>query len=87
MNTFLWLLITFSCGTCYELGCVFWTHYSEANKIVQASLWSVFNALITCVGLGSALHDWRMILAWALGWGIGTGSGIRIKQAMERKKF
>jgi hypothetical protein len=82
-NTLLWLLITFSCGTAYELGCVFWTHYSEANKIVQASLWSVFNALITCIGLGRALKNPPMIAAWAVGWGVGTAMGIWWKK--ERK--
>jgi uncharacterized protein YebE (UPF0316 family) len=85
MNTLLWLLITFSCGTLYELGCVFWTHFSEANKIVPASLWSVFNAAITCLGLGSALHDLKMVIAYSLGFGAGTTIGIVIKQRMKKE--
>jgi uncharacterized protein YebE (UPF0316 family) len=87
MNTLLWLIITFSCGTAYELGCVFWTHYSEANKIVPASLWSIFNALITCIGLGSALKNPLMVIAYALGFGAGTalGLGIKIKQGWKKE--
>ncbi len=48
--TALLFLLTFACGAAYECGCVFWVHYSEANKAGRAVAWSCFNALVTVIG-------------------------------------
>lgn len=73
-------ILTFLCGAAYECGCVFWVHYSEKGKTIPASLWSCFNALVTVIGLGEALHNPLFIAAYVLGFGFGTGLAIEIKK-------
>ncbi len=73
------LLLTFFCGAAYELGCVFWVHYSEQNRSSLAVMWSCFNALVTVVGLGEALHRPMFIAVYVGGFGAGTWLAIRIK--------
>lgn len=79
MNDWPTLLITFFCGAAYELGCVFWVHYSEKNRSIPAVFWSCFNALVTVVGLGEALHRPTFIAMYVCGFGVGTWMAIRIK--------
>lgn len=79
MNDFWLLLLTFLCGAAYECGCVFWVHYSEKGKIIPAIIWSCFNALVTVIGLGEALHRPLFILAYVIGFGTGTGIAIKLK--------
>lgn len=73
------LLLTFFCGAAYECGCVFWVHYSEKNRVPPAVFWSCFNALVTVIGLGEALHRPLFIAAYVLGFGVGTWAALRIK--------
>lgn len=76
----IWLIIlTFLCGASYECGCVFWVHHSEKGHSLRATLWSMFNALVTCVGLGEALHNPLFIAAYVLGFGMGTYLAVKIK--------
>ena len=75
-----WLLVlTFFCGAAYELGCVFWVHYSELGRTWPAVGWSCFNALVTVIGLGEALHRPAFIAAYVVGFGAGTGAAISYK--------
>jgi uncharacterized protein YebE (UPF0316 family) len=73
------LALTFGCGAAYELACVFWVQASESNRAGRAAAWSCFAALVTCLGLGEALHQPAMIAAYASGFGFGTYVGVRIK--------
>ena len=82
MSDFFLLALTFFCGAAYECGCVFWVHYSELNRTVPAVGWSCFNALVTVIGLGEALHRPLYIAAYVIGYGAGTYGAIRIKQRM-----
>jgi hypothetical protein len=78
------LALTFFCGAAYELGCVFWVHYSESDRPAPAVAWSCFNALVTVVGLGEALLRPVFIAVYVAGFGIGTWIAIRIKRRMKR---
>lgn len=76
----IWLLIlTFVCGAAYECGCVFWVHHSEKGNSGRAAMWSMFNALVTCIGLGEALHQSLFIIVYVLGFGVGTYLAVRFK--------
>ncbi len=74
------LLLTFLCGAAYECGCVFWVHYSEKGRTVPAIVWSCFNALVTVIGLGEALHRPLFIAVYVIGFGVGTGLAIEVKR-------
>jgi hypothetical protein len=78
------LLLTFSCGAAYELGCVFWVHYSETNRAGLAVFWSCFNALVTVIGLGEALHRPAFIAVYVGGYGVGTYAAIKVKTRWSR---
>ncbi len=81
MNTaLLLLLLTLFCGAAYECGCVFWVHYSEKGRTGPAIAWSCFNALVTVIGLGEALHRPLFITAYVVGFGLGTGLAIEVKR-------
>lgn len=80
MIDWLLLLLTFACGAAFECGCVFWVHYSELNRVWPAVAWSCFNAFVTVIGLGEALHRPLFITAYVLGFGFGTWCAIKIKQ-------
>ena len=79
------LIITFVCGAAYECGCVFWVHHSEKGNGFRAAAWSMFNALVTCVGLGAALHQPLFILVYVLGFGAGTYLAIKYKSYLHSK--
>lgn len=79
------LLLTFFCGAGYELGCVFWVHYSEKNSSGLAVFWSCFNALVSVIGLGEAIHRPLFIAVYVAGFGAGTYAAIKIK--MRKKEF
>jgi uncharacterized protein YebE (UPF0316 family) len=79
------LLLTFACGAAYELGCVFWVHYSETNRAGLAVFWSCFNALVTVVGLGEALHRPAFIAVYVSGYGFGTYVAIKMKTRWAQK--
>jgi|HubBroStandDraft_1064217.scaffolds.fasta_scaffold115817_4 hypothetical protein len=72
-------VLTFACGAAYELACVFWVQASEANRAKTAAAWSCLAALVTCLGLGEALHQPVMIAAYVSGFGFGTYVGVRVK--------
>lgn len=76
------LILTFICGAAYELGCVFWVHYSEENNIFPAVCWSMFNALVTVIGLGEALHKLLFIIIYMCGFGFGTYMALRFKKRL-----
>jgi hypothetical protein len=78
------LALTFGCGAAYELGCVFWVHYSETNRAGLAVFWSCFNALVTVIGLGEALHRPAFIVVYVGGYGAGTYVAIKAKQRWAR---
>lgn len=80
MSDALLLALTFACGGLYELGCVFWVHYAEKGRKWPAAGWSCFNALVTVIGLGEALHRPLFIAVYVLGYGIGTMVAIDIKR-------
>lgn len=75
----LWLALTFFCGAAYETGCAFWVYYTERNRVAPAVFWSVFNCLVTVIGLGESLHRPAFIAVYALGFGFGTYVAIRLK--------
>lgn len=79
MNAWL-VLLTFCCGAAYECGCVFWVHYSESNRSGYAVAWSMFNALVTVLGIETFLKSWVYAAAYVLGYGFGTYVAIQIKQ-------
>lgn len=78
------LALTFACGFAYECGCVFWVHHSERGEVRKAVAWSCFNALVTVIGLGEALHRPAFIAAYVVGFGAGTAAGMRIKRGPDR---
>lgn len=86
------LALTFFCGASYELGCVFWVHYSERGRVKLAVVWSMFNALVTVVGIGEAavgIGDAAprplVIAAYVIGYGAGTWLALVIKRRMATK--
>jgi len=79
------LLLTFICGAAYECGCVFWVHYSEKGNSKLSAVWSMFNALVTCIGLGEALHQPLFIIVYMLGFGAGTYLAVSIKSYLLNK--
>ena len=81
MSTMTRLFLTFVCGAAYELACVFWVRTSERKQAWPATGWSAFAALVTCIGLGEALHDPIMIAAYVAGFASGTHVAIRIQGA------
>jgi len=80
LSDVLLLLLTFFCGAAYECGCVFWVHYSEQGRVGPAVGWSCFNALVTVIGLGEALHRPAFIAVYVVGFGAGTWLAIAIKR-------
>jgi uncharacterized protein YebE (UPF0316 family) len=87
MSVIVALLLTFFCGSAYELGCVFWVHYSEKNRAIPAVFWSCFNALVTVIGLGEALHHPLFIVSYVAGFGAGTFIAIKIKHRWMSGKY
>lgn len=73
------LALAFASGAAYECGCVFWVHYSESGRAGRAVLWSMFNAIVTVVGVEQFLKGWPFVAAYVLGFGAGTYAAIRIK--------
>ncbi len=82
-NLFL-LLLTFWCGAAYECGCVFWVHYSEKGKALQAVILSMFNALVTVIGVEQFLKGWLFVISYVFGFGFGTFLAIKIKNKLNR---
>jgi len=78
------LLLTFLCGAAYECGCVFWVAHSEAGRARPAVAWSMFNALVTCVGVEHFLRGPHFVAAIVLGYGVGTWGAIRIRQRVSQ---
>lgn len=74
------LALTFLCGAAYECGCVFWVANSEAGRSVPAVFWSMFNALVTCIGIEQFLKGWVFVVAYVLGYGFGTYVAIEVKK-------
>jgi hypothetical protein len=77
-----WLVLTYLCGAAYELGCVFWVHYSESEQTWKAVRWSCFNALVTIIGIEGALQTLPLKVAFVLGFGSGTYLAINLKRKM-----
>lgn len=75
-------MLTLACGAAFELGCVFWVHYSERGRVLPAAGWSMFNALVTVIGIEGFLKHWANALAYILGFGIGTAIAIKIKKRL-----
>ena len=73
------IFITFVCGVAYEFGCVFWVAHSESRRAYKAAIWSMFVALVTCVGVEHFLKGPYFIVAYVLGYGFGTFVGIKFK--------
>lgn len=71
--------LAFSCGAAYECGCVFWVAHSEAGRSGKAVLWSMFNALVTAVGVEQFLKGPGYVTAYVLGYGFGTYVAIEFK--------
>ena len=78
------LILTFACGAAYEFGCAFWVAHTEANRVLPAVAWSVFNCLVTVVGIGESLHRPLFIGAYAAGFGTGTAMAIVLKNRPTR---
>ncbi len=77
---FLTCLTAFLSGLIFESGCVWWVHFSERGKAVQAALISMLCALTQVVGIGEAIHDWRVASLFILGYGVGTYLMIKMKK-------
>jgi hypothetical protein len=73
------LALTFAAGAAYELGCVFWVMYSEAKQAGRAVPWSMFNALVTAIGVEHFLRGPLFVGAYVVGFGAGTYVAIRLK--------
>lgn len=73
------LTLTFACGAAYECGCVFWVAHSEAGRASPAVGWSMFNALVTAIGVEQFLKGPAFVVAYVLGYGAGTYVAIKIK--------
>lgn len=73
------LALTFAAGAAYELGCVFWVMHSEAKRAGRAVPWSMFNALVTAIGVEHFLRGPLFVGAYVLGFGSGTYVAIRLK--------
>lgn len=78
------LLLTFACGAAYECGCVFWVAHSEASRASKAVAWSMFVALVTCVGVEQFLKGPAFVAAYVLGYGAGTFVAIKVKDHVRR---
>lgn len=79
------LLLTFACGAAYECGCVFWVAHAEAGRASKAVTWSMFNALVTCIGVEQFLKGPYFVGAYVLGYGFGTYVAIKIKSRWKPK--
>ena len=80
-----WLAIcAFLSGALYEMGCVFWVHYSEAGRARPAVGWSMFNAIVTIAGTEAFLTGWVPRVAFVLGFGTGTYFAIRLKRRLNQ---
>jgi hypothetical protein len=74
------LLLTFACGAGYEAACVYWTHYSEKGRPFMTGSCAMVAALLTCIGLGEALHQPAGIAAYVAGFGFGSTMGVFAKR-------
>lgn len=72
-------VITFVCGAAYEMGCVFWVHFSEHNDVIGAVLFSMFNAIVTVIGTEQYLKNFPLKVIFVLGFGTGTALAILLK--------
>jgi hypothetical protein len=77
-------LLVFISGFLFESGCVFWVHFTERNKIVKATLVSMFCATCQIAGIGESLHDLRTAPFFILGFGGGTFVSIIIKNKLKK---
>ena len=73
------ILVTFLCGAGYEAACVYWTHYAEKGRPLATGSCAMVAALLTCVGLGEALHHPAGIAAYVGGFGVGSTLGVWMK--------
>ncbi len=76
--------ITFLSGAGYELGCVLWTHHSERGEPFKTAAWSMALAACQVLGIGEAVHDFRLAPVFVIGYGFGTFVGVTWKERERR---
>lgn len=69
--------LAFACGGAYEFGCARWVAHAEAKRPWPAVRWSIFNALVTVVGIESFLKGIPYVVAYVLGYATGTYVAVR----------
>lgn len=79
------IVLTLSCAAAYELGCTFWVYYCEKNMAGPAVLFSMFNAVVTIVGVESFLRSLALKVTYVLGFGLGTWLALRLKMRLFKK--
>lgn len=67
-------------GALYEAGCVVWVHYAERDDVGPAVGTSMFNAVVTIIGVESFLKHWLFKVAYVLGFGTGTAVAILLRR-------
>ncbi len=77
--------LTLCCGAVYECACVFWVHYSEGNRAWRAVAFSMLAALVTVIGIEQSIRRAAFVLAYVLGYGVGTYLAISIKARWLRR--
>lgn len=71
--------MTFAAGFTVETACVYWVHFSERGRALPTALCSMAIGTAQVMGIGEAVHDWRLGLPFVIGYGSGTFLAVRRK--------
>ena len=74
-------LLALASGFAIETACVYWVHFSERNKALPTALCSMLIGAAQVCGIGESIRDWRVGIAFVLGYGIGTFTAVQRKAA------
>lgn len=82
--TYAELLVAFASGFAIETACVYWVHFSERGRAAPTALCSMAIGAAQVLGIGESIRDWRLGVPFVVGYGVGTFTAVRRKNASER---
>jgi hypothetical protein len=72
----------FVLGAIYEVGCVFWVHFSEKGEPGSTAFFSMVLAAAEVAGIGESIHDLHAAPFFVLGYGTGTFVAVSFKRRL-----